>query len=615
MPDPAADEKRISDAISLIKRSRAKGDGFASFDLALRALHRHPGSLALAYHAILQAARIGALSQASRLFDLYRVAKRTSDNESDPHVSTEDLLALPARLSKDHALENHGPERSAKLAAAAKDYLAVFTRTGGYYPLINAADLLDLAGDAEGAATHARQTLTLLAALPHDADAAENFWSLLSGLEAHLVLAQLEQAHQAAEAASAAFHGDYGDLSTTIRQLSRLVAEKRLNFAVGQELGMPGVLCYSGHIIAAPGKAGRFLAEQEHDVGAAIGCFLDGRKFGWAYGSLAAGADIMVVEAMLKRGIEVHIVLPFNEAEFVDVSVRPSGARWVGRYNRCRRKVATCRTAIDGGYFGDDTLFASCFAYAMGLGRLQSAQLGAELIQLLVWDGQKQAEAIAGTAADHRLGHSIGVAQHIIAVQPKNGPKHTSQNRPLLSHRRQARAMIFADVVGFSRIHDDDLPQFHKAVLAPMATAIASLPKVPSIVETWGDAVFLVYDDVEEAAAGAMTLLGALERLDRQAMRLPADLGLRVSAHFGSTFDIINPFTLRPGCLGIHVSRAARIEPVTPPGVVYVSEAFAAQLALKLDSQYRADFVGTTKLAKKFGHLPVFRLIADAIRR
>jgi class 3 adenylate cyclase len=602
----ADDDQRIAACIKRIKQARAGGDGFASFDLALKAVRRFPRSLALAYQAALQAARIGALSEATRLFAHYDIAGRVAAGERDPLVPLEDFLALPARLQKDRALENSGPGRAEALRRAARDYLAVFTRTGGTYPLINAASLLDLAGDADDAARYARDTLALLATLPAIADPAEASWRLLTALEAALVLGDMEQVHKAARAAAAAFHGDYGDLSTTIRQLERLVAAKGLDFAVGQALGMPGVLCYSGHIIAAPGADGRFPATRERDVARCVDDFLDNRKVGWAYGSLAAGADIMIAEALLRRGAKVHVVLPFAEAEFIDISVRPSGAAWAQRFQRCRMKVASCRTTVDGGYFGDDALFGACTAYAVGLARLQSQQLGAALTQLLVWDGADGSNT-AGTAADHRLGQSVGIASHIIPLPVHAAAQPKPQDLPHPRARR-ARALIFADVVGFSRIQDDDLPNFHTGIMVPMANTIAALTAAPSIVETWGDAVFLTYDDVEAAAEAAMTLLGALKPTGRD-WHLPSPLDLRVSAHFGSAFDITNPFTQRAGCLGTHVSRAARIEPVTPPGVVYVSEAFAAQLALRVHSRYRADFVGTTKLAKQFGHLPVFRLI------
>ena len=124
-----SDENRIANAVALIKRARAKGDGFGGFDAALKAVKRHPTSLALAYHVTLQAARIGALSQASRLFTAYNIAGRLAAGESDTNVSMEDLLSLSARIEKDRALEELGPERSARLKQAANGYLAVFDRS------------------------------------------------------------------------------------------------------------------------------------------------------------------------------------------------------------------------------------------------------------------------------------------------------------------------------------------------------------------------------------------------------------------------------------------------------------------------------------------------------
>ncbi len=604
--------KQISRALARIRQARAKGDGFASFDAALKAVRRYPESLALAYQTVLQAARIGALSEAGRLFEEFGLAARSE--EAGGSLPLEDLMALAARLRKDRALEDFGPDRASGLAEAAQAYLAVFERMGGYYPLVNAADLLALAGDGASASRYARQVLRLLRGLPEVADPAENSWRLLSAVEAHLVLGQTQAARKAAVAARGVFHGDLGDLSSTVRQLTRLTAALGLDFAPGRELGMPGVLAYSGHIIAPSRQPGSFPAAQEAEVAAAIAQFLDSETIGWAYGSLAAGADILVIEALQRRRIEVHAVLPFAEDEFIEVSVRPAGEEWVRRFARCRRRLATCRTAVDGGYFGDNALFGACTGYALGLASLQAANQGAAFTQLMVWDGHERPGAAAGTAADYERGKALGLQQRIITTRPETArhaatPTKAAAKPPTRS--RHLRAMIFADVVGFSRIQDDDLPQFHSHIMTPMAAAIARLPPA-SVVETWGDAVFLVYDDVGLAAQAAMTLVRALDPADRAALRLPSHLNLRVSAHYGSVLDITNPFTGRPGCLGLHVSRAARIEPVTPPGVVYVSQPFAAQLALLLQAGFRADFVGTTKLAKKFGDLPVFRLIQIA---
>mgnify|MGYP006196110169 CR=1 FL=1 len=58
---------------------------------------------------------------------------------------------------------------------------------------------------------------------------------------------------------------------------------------------------------------------------------------------------------------------------------------------------------------------------------------------------------------------------------------------------------------------------------------------------------------------------------------------LRLGGHFGPVFEATDPVLGLINCFGAHVSRTARIEPVVPPGEVYVSEAFAARLALSHD--------------------------------
>ena len=51
-----------------------------------------------------------------------------------------------------------------------------------------------------------------------------------------------------------------------------------------------------------------------------------------AYGPLACGADILVAEAILARGGELHVVLPFAEEDFLRTSVHVGGPEWDARY-------------------------------------------------------------------------------------------------------------------------------------------------------------------------------------------------------------------------------------------------------------------------------------------
>ena len=60
--------------------------------------------------------------------------------------------------------------------------------------------------------------------------------------------------------------------------------------------------------------------------------------------------------------------------------------------------------------------------------------------------------------------------------------------------------------------------------------------------------------------------------------------------------------------MGSHVSRTARIEPVTPPAAVYVTEPFAAALALAGADRLACDYVGHMPAAKDYGRLRMYRL-------
>jgi class 3 adenylate cyclase len=73
-------------------------------------------------------------------------------------------------------------------------------------------------------------------------------------------------------------------------------------------------------------------------------------------------------------------------------------------------------------------------------------------------------------------------------------------------------------------------------------------------------------------------------------------------------FPISDPVLRARSYMGSHVSRTARIEPVTPPTAVYVTEPFAAALALSGRDRLACDYVGHMPAAKDFGQLRMYRL-------
>ncbi len=124
---------------------------------------------------------------------------------------------------------------------------------------------------------------------------------------------------------------------------------------------------------------------------------------------------------------------------------------------------------------------------------------------------------------------------------------------------------------------------------------------------TWGDAVYAVLTDVVSAAACALEMQEAMEAIDLEACGLPGHLALRLGAHVGPVFPIQDPVLRTQAYMGSHVSRTARIEPVTPPGAVFATEAFAAALELE-HGRFGFDYVGHIPAAKDYGRLRMYRL-------
>jgi hypothetical protein len=69
-----------------------------------------------------------------------------------------------------------------------------------------------------------------------------------------------------------------------------------------------------------------------------------------------------------------------------------------------------------------------------------------------------------------------------------------------------------------------------------------------------------------------------------------------------------DPITGAPLYSGIHTSRTARIQPITPPGQVYASSTFAAVAAVNGIAGLRFSYIGRTELAKDYGVLPLYHV-------
>ena len=177
------------------------------------------------------------------------------------------------------------------------------------------------------------------------------------------------------------------------------------------------------------------------------------------------------------------------------------------------------------------------------------------------------------------------------------------------SGQRELKAMLFGDVRGFSKLTETQIPAFVSHLLGAFGEVLARYGEQVLYRNTWGDGLFVVLSDAPAAAQCALDLQAAMAAIDLPACGLPESLALRLGGHFGPVFETTDPVLHLTNYFGAHVSRTARIEPVTPPGEVYVTEQFAARLALQPNG-YACDYVGQVPAAKNYGTMRMYHLHA-----
>lgn len=582
-----ADPDDVQDLIRL-------GHYLQAYDTAAGQIERGNTAPEIRYLAVLALARSGATAQARRRHEQYGLAS------IDPATLTSqlagDLAVLAARLDKDEALAR-GDDGAAWAERSARGYETAFDGSGSAYHAVNAATMWLLSGNQQKADEIATR------ALEGGQLQANDYWDASTEAEASLVIGDLERAGQALERAGSVGGDLIAQRATTLKQLKLVCRLKEIDPAILDPIRTPTVVHYCGHRILPVGEQGRFPAEEEDRVRSELEQTFETLGVGAGFGSLAAGADILAAEALLARGAELNVVLPFPKDEFVRVSVVPAGDEWVERFERCLARASSVEMATTSEYLDDPILFDFCARIAMGDALLRARYLEAEAHQVAVWDGTPSSGP-AGTAIDVASWSTTGAPATVIEVSA--GPPSLGTAAP--ANRRQIRGVVFADFAGFSRLSDAQLITFQEVVMASIGTRIAPYRDHLLSGRTWGDGINLVFDDVVSAAECALDLVAASRDLESEYAALPQLRGLRVAAHAAPLFELWDPVSESELFYGVGMTQAARIEPRTPEGEIYTTRAFATLAMLSGLNSFECQYVGNMPTAKQFGSMPLYAL-------
>jgi hypothetical protein len=599
-----------SEACARIRGFLAHGAPWDACDAFRAAVVAHADDPELLYCGALAHARSGAAHEAHVLLD------RAQSAGAAPPQLLADILSLRGRLWKDLLHRRPGTSDSAAIAQRARDeYLAAWSLQRDPYPGMNAAALALLAGDAASARALSREVRERVVAKGAPRDA----WDHATAAEAALLLGELEEARRHYRQAHALAGSDAGTVATMRRQLLLLARVLPDAKAMLDVVRAADVVAFTGHMIDAPGRAvPRFPAALEPAVSAAVRSWIATLHRPVFYGSAACGTDIIALEAALATGAEVNVVLPFDREDFIRSSVVNGGERWLPRFEAALARATRIVPATEERYLGDDVLFEHAARLVEGLTVLRAAQLQSGPRLLCVIDPASRMQVGGTRSAFERWTQCVGAPEVIdIAALRASAPAgaasalSASAQEPVHAVDRAWRmlkTLVFADFAGYSRVQDINAARFQAEFWAIAAHAIEASPVKPVFANTWGDGLFVVYDDASAGAAFALELSDGMQAADWVALGLPETSQIRICLHAGPVFRAFDPVIGRDNYFGASVTRAARIEPVTPPGTVFASEAFAATLAASNAEGFVPEYVGRVGLAKGYGESRVYRL-------
>lgn len=501
---------------------------------------------------------------------------------------------------------------------------------------VDAATMALLLGDAPAARALAAKVKEVLGAneTSHDLPVDDRYILLASLGEAHLLLGEGEEALGVYQWARALEGVHYGTVVAALKQIELL---REGGVAIPEELSdiikPPTVVVFTGHALDRPGEGPHFPPGLEAAVRAEIAKSLDELDAQIGYSMASCGSDLLFIEAMLERGAEVNVVMPFALDDFIANDVRYGGPRWEMRFKNALKLAASVTYATEERFLGHDMLYRFANQCLHGLSTLRSGFLKTSPYLLAVWD--MMPGSLVGGAADFidqwediarlRIIDLDGLLQQHPELLGEGGPALPNLDLGGDEEEGQGRvirSMLFCDIAGYSKLKEEHIPAFLE-FLDRLKQGISAAGIEPKSINTWGDAIFVVMDKATPMAEYALTLQEVVSRLGEEMIdKLPNPLNLRISLHAGPVFEAIDPIRGNTNFYGSHINRAARLEPVTVIGHVYATQQFVAvltaeQSALRSEAmnngevfqeRFFCEYVGVLSLAKDFGKQTVYHL-------
>ncbi len=594
------------------------GEAFLAFDIAEEGLAVFKQDLRLMQLQALALARTGATKRANEMLDQLRLSGHND----------EETLGILARTHKDFwLLSTDSRDKAIHLKAAYELYTEAYRRHHGYYSGINAAALGLICGDGDKANQLAGEVAQVCQSSLRDLspDSDEYYWLMATLAESDLIRGDIAAAQE--HYTKAGNVAQSWVILNRTRDQARLLLEKlgepsnRLDHC----FHLPRIVVCAGHMFdRLTRQQPRFPHALEGRVRLEVETRLNQFNALVGFSSLACGADMIFAEAILDRGGEINIVLPFGKEDFKLASVDfIPGTDYGERFERILNNAATVTVLDEMGAPSDAAAYEYCNQVLMGLALLKGHFLGLDVIRFSVWDGL-QGAGRGGTEHFVRFWNERDTSVEVVPLDTlvREGSRKSplpesavSESQPFSGAMdplsievspQEIKAMLFADIKGYTKLSEDRIPAFVQHFLGSVAMLMDSMKKPPIVRNTWGDAIHCVFDHVSDAGIFALNLRDFVSATNWAQKGLPNDMNIRIALHAGPAFPVFDPVLRRITFMGSHVNRTARIEPVVEEGQICASQACAALSAADGVKEFVCDYVGQKRLAKKYGSIPVF---------
>jgi hypothetical protein len=334
-------------------------------------------------------------------------------------------------------------------------------------------------------------------------------------------------------------------------------------------------------MIDAPGrKTPRFPAIIELKVKDSIKGAIRTINASIGYTSLASGADILFAEAMAEEGGEVHVLMPFSQADFVNTSLRFAGEQWVARFENLLKRFPVNFITKEN-YGGNDDLFSLLGKVIFGSSILRSQTYHQEPFLLTVLSEFDLKQKEGGTRATIQMWpypqKHININPDTMFNPAEVVPYQSDFVRPEMP-RITERPVMFIACIELLDVHTIEQERIEKMVKTYAEDQQLSIKML-----TINNDTMIMALDTEIA------LMDIVKSIWVSTSPFKPEKPLRIGLH-------VAPVTLAAKDDDEDIRFLRAVSQYSPKGSICSSTAFAAVLALH-PKKFQLDYVGSIQLS------------------